>query len=177
MSVNSIKVGSQILSLRKNKNLTQNDLGERLNISFQAVSKWERGETLPDTALLVDLANILETTVDNILSGGEKAMNFKGKLAANVMREGINCLEKMGHLLGKQNLIYRHAVDGISQGLQSDIDAMLADDYLKECLIAEAIIHNMKMGYYFDLSDVKNTLKHEKLYTIICEYAGKHNIV
>ncbi len=36
------KVGNQIAELRKNKGLTQSDLGERLGVSFQAVSKWER---------------------------------------------------------------------------------------------------------------------------------------
>ena len=69
--MNIEKVGLQIAELRKNKGLTQNDLGERLGVSFQAVSKWERGETLPDTAILPDLANILGTTVDYILNGGE----------------------------------------------------------------------------------------------------------
>lgn len=63
-------VGAQIARLRKEKGLTQNDLGDRLGVSFQAVSKWERGETLPDTAILLDLANALETAVDCILTGG-----------------------------------------------------------------------------------------------------------
>lgn len=62
--IDTILVGKQIASLRKAKGLTQNQLGERLNISFQAVSKWERGEALPDISILVDLANILETTTD-----------------------------------------------------------------------------------------------------------------
>lgn len=43
MSVDAKRVGEQILSLRKSKGLTQQELGERLNISFQAISKWERG--------------------------------------------------------------------------------------------------------------------------------------
>ena len=43
MSVNTEKVGLQIAALRKAKELTQAQLGERLNVSFQAVSKWERG--------------------------------------------------------------------------------------------------------------------------------------
>ena len=53
MTVSPEKVGAKISTLRKSKQLTQNELGERLNISFQAVSKWERGETLPDTSILV----------------------------------------------------------------------------------------------------------------------------
>ena len=92
MTVNPKKVGAQISALRKSKQLTQNDLGERLNISFQAVSKWERGEALPDTSILVDLAHVLETSVDHILTGGEKIVQYKGKLSVKDMREGINCL-------------------------------------------------------------------------------------
>ena len=69
-------VGTQIAFLRKEKGLTQNDLGERLGVSFQAVSKWERGETLPDTAILPDLANALGTSVDFILSGGKQILQL-----------------------------------------------------------------------------------------------------
>ena len=46
MSIDIKKVGNQIAVLRKSKNLTQSELGKRLNISFQAVSKWERGDSL-----------------------------------------------------------------------------------------------------------------------------------
>ena len=44
--VDSIRIGQYIASLRKAKGLTQNDLGERLGVSYQAVSKWERGVSL-----------------------------------------------------------------------------------------------------------------------------------
>lgn len=44
--IDATKVGKQIADLRKVKGLTQNQLGERLNVSFQAVSKWERGVSL-----------------------------------------------------------------------------------------------------------------------------------
>ena len=74
MPVNPIKAGRHIHALRRARGLTQNQLGDMLHISFQAVSKWERGETLPDVNLLPDLADALSTTVDNILNGGEKPM-------------------------------------------------------------------------------------------------------
>ena len=172
--INPEKVGAQISALRKAKQLTQSDLGERLNISFQAISKWERGEALPDTSILVSLAHALETSVDNILMGGERAMNYKGKLAVKDMREGINCLERVGFLLGKNNPIYRYAIDGISEKMNNDTEAMLGDEYLRECLVLEAIIQNMIMGYYFDPADVKSNFKHEKWYNIFCEYAKKY---
>jgi transcriptional regulator with XRE-family HTH domain len=176
MVMNLKKVGAQISALRKIKQLTQNELGERLNISFQAISKWERGEALPDTAILLALAQALDTTVDNILMGGEKVMQYKGKLSVKDMREGINCLERVGFLLGKQHPIYRYAIDGISEKMNNDIEAMFDDEFLKECLILEAIIQNMIIGYYFDPVDVKNNFKHEKWYDTFCTYAKKHGI-
>lgn len=175
MPVNSEKIGMQILMLRKAKNLTQSQLGEKLNISCQAVSKWERGEALPDTAILPDLAAALDTSVDNVLSGGEMILPFKGKLSAKDMREGINCLERVGLLLGKQNMIYRYAIDGISEKMNTDIGGMLADECLRECLILEVMLHNMQAGYYFEPNDVKANFKYEKWYNIFCEYAKKYN--
>ena len=177
MNISPVKVGEQIAALRKGKKYTQSDLGERLNISFQAVSKWERGEALPDTSILVSLSQVLETSVDNILLGGEKIMAFKGKLTVKDMREGINCLERMGYLLGKNNPLYRYAIEGMSEKMNTDVAANLEDEYLRECLILEAIIQNMIMGYYFDPKDVKTSFKHEKWYTVFCDYAMKYGMI
>jgi len=176
MNINPEKVGAQIAALRKQKQFTQSDLGERLNISFQAVSKWERGEALPDTSILVALAGVLETTVDNILLGGEKVMEYRGKLSAKDMREGINCLERVGFLLGKQNPLYRYAIEGMTEKMDTDVATMLEDEYLRECLILEAIIQNMIMGYYFDPTEVKANFKHKRWYNIFCDYAKKYGI-
>lgn len=176
MAINSNKVGEQISTLRKMKKMTQNELGERLNVSFQAVSKWERGETLPDTSILVDLANVLETTVDNILNGGEKLMNYKKKITVSDMREGINCLERVGLLIGKDNLIYRYAINGINEKMNMDIEEYFSDDYRRECLVAEAILQSLKAGSYIDISDVKNNFKYEHFSNIVCEYALKYGI-
>ena len=57
------KIGAYIASLRKAVGLTQAGLGERLGVTGQAVSGWERGEFLPDTGILQDLALILDTSV------------------------------------------------------------------------------------------------------------------
>ena len=62
-------ISELLISLRKQNGLTQSDLAEKLGISFQAVSKWERGENLPDAFTLVELARIYNITVDEILNG------------------------------------------------------------------------------------------------------------
>lgn len=177
MSVNTEKVGLQIAALRKAKELTQAQLGERLNVSFQAVSKWERGETLPDIGTLVDLAKVLETSVDYILTGGEKIINYRGKITVSDMKEGIACIEKCGRLLGRDNLIYRCAVEGINEKMNTDIEECFADERVFECFVAEAIIQNLKAGSYIDLTDIRNNFKYEHFKNIVLDYAKKYGVI
>ena len=49
--INNISIGNQILLLRKRNGFTQDELAEKLGISAQAISKWENGHTLPETAI------------------------------------------------------------------------------------------------------------------------------
>lgn len=174
--MNIEKVGEQIAVLRKTKGLTQSELGERIGVSFQAVSKWERGETLPDVTLLPDLAKILETTVDFILLGNEKVIEYKGKITVADMKKGLNCLKNAGELLGAENIIYRAAVNGINKDLNTDIEEAFTNDYVFEAFLAEAIIQNLMAGLYVDISDVKNNFKHEHFKNIVVDYCDRYGI-
>ena len=53
------KAGKQIALLRRSKGLTQEDVARQLNISPQAVSKWENGHTMPELSVLVELSELL----------------------------------------------------------------------------------------------------------------------
>lgn len=169
-------VGAQIAMLRKEKGLTQNDLGERLGISFQAVSKWERGETLPDTGILLDLADVLGTTVDCILTGGKRMTAYTGKITCGQMAEGIHCLEQMGKLLGRDNLIYRSAVEGIDQRMNTQIEDCFANEIVFEAFLAEAIIQNLIAGKYVDVTDVKSSFRSEHFREIVLEHCARYGI-
>lgn len=61
-------LGKNIFELRKKNNLTQEDLATRLNVSFQAVSKWENGISFPDISLLPIIADCLGTSIDSLLN-------------------------------------------------------------------------------------------------------------
>lgn len=126
--------------------------------------------------LLVNLANVLETSVDNILTGGEKALNYRGKIAVSDMKEGIACIEKCGRLLGRDNLIYRSAVEGINEKMNTDIEECFKDDRVFDCFVAEAVIQNLKAGSYIDLTDVKNNFKYEHFRNIVLDYARKYGV-
>lgn len=70
--LNSIKVGNFIMNKRKELGMTQQQLADKLKVSFQAVSKWENGITYPNIEILYELAIALNVTVDEILVGSEK---------------------------------------------------------------------------------------------------------
>ena len=70
------KVGAYIMILRKSRKYTQQKLADKLGVSHQAVSNWERGESMPDISILPKLAELLGTSVDNILSADKD--DFKG---------------------------------------------------------------------------------------------------
>lgn len=71
--LDSKKVGNFIMNKRKVLGMTQQQLADKLNISFQAVSKWENGTAYPNVEILYDLAVALDVTVDEILTGNERA--------------------------------------------------------------------------------------------------------
>lgn len=60
-------IGKNIYTLRKKNGLTQEELADRVNVSFQAVSKWENGHSMPDISVLPLLANTLHCNIDSLL--------------------------------------------------------------------------------------------------------------
>ena len=64
-----IKIGKFIAKCRKDKNLTQLQLAEKLSITDRAVSKWENGRSLPDSSIMLNLCNALGITVNELLAG------------------------------------------------------------------------------------------------------------
>lgn len=67
--MNQEKIGKFIAKCRKRKNMTQAQLSEKLNLTSKAISKWETGKCLPDASVMMDLSNILDITVNELLSG------------------------------------------------------------------------------------------------------------
>ena len=64
-----MNIGERITALRKEKDISQTQLAKRLNVSRQAVSKWEQGVSSPDTTKLIQLAEILGTEVEYLATG------------------------------------------------------------------------------------------------------------
>ena len=67
--MDQLKIGKFIAECRKQKNLTQMQLAEKLGITDKAISKWERGIAMPDTSIMLELCEILGISVNELLSG------------------------------------------------------------------------------------------------------------
>lgn len=85
--MNLIKIGEFIASLRKEKNLTQEQLAEKLYITDRAVSKWERGLSLPDADKMISLCNILGISVNELLNGEKIDMKDYDKKTEELLVE------------------------------------------------------------------------------------------
>jgi len=71
-----MNIGKNIKQLRQQKNLTQEQIAEKLGVSYQAVSKWENNANTPDIALLPKIANLLGTSIDALFSANIANYSF-----------------------------------------------------------------------------------------------------
>ncbi len=76
------EIGRFIAELRKEKNMTQQELADKLNVTDRAVSHWENGRRLPDISLLKELGNVFNVTIDEII-GGKKMTEDEQKELLN----------------------------------------------------------------------------------------------
>lgn len=84
--MNQEAIGKFIAACRKEKNLTQMQLAEKLNITNRTVSKWETGKSCPDVSIMMKLCDILGITVNELLSAERISMeNYQKKAEENLM--------------------------------------------------------------------------------------------
>lgn len=83
-------VAKNILTLRTNQKITQMELGEKLNYSDKAVSKWERGESIPDVTVLKNIAEIFGVSVDYLLLDHDEAEKKQETYKADIIDIEVN---------------------------------------------------------------------------------------
>jgi hypothetical protein len=83
----------------------------------------------------------------------------------------------MGELLGEDNLIYQSAIQGINQSLNTQIQRIFTDDYAFEAFVAECLIQGLNNGAYVDITDVKNSFKHDHFKQIVLNYCKMRKII
>ncbi len=171
--MNTINIGNYIRELRKQKNMTQIELSDALGISFQAVSKWETGTTLPDTSILLSLSEILDTSVDKILLAGQTSGRKKGIKISNII-EGFNHIDKIKSCFGEESSFYKGLIKGINQEMNIDLITYMQDPKTLEVLYTEVIIQYIISGYKVDFVEVQSYIKSDKMLNIIKKYIERY---
>ena len=92
--MNQVKIGRFIAGCRKEANLTQMQLAEKLGITDKAVSKWERGVAMPDTSIMLELCDILCISVNELLSGEKINMENNNQKNEQILLDMAKELEQ-----------------------------------------------------------------------------------
>ena len=159
--MDTLKIGRYIQHLRKSAGMTQKDLAEKLNISFQAVSKWENGDTLPDTGLLLDLCDALNTTADKLLNGGSLAAVERRLMRVDDVVTGFAYLESIGRLFGEECSFFTGMIEGINEKMNIDILTYLKDPMTRDVMYAEVLIQGILSGRTVDMDEVRSAVAAE----------------
>lgn len=100
--MDQIKIGKFIAELRKEKNMTQQQLGDEIGVSFKTISKWETGKGMPDLSSLKPLSDCLGITINELLSGERiEKEKYIDKLEENI----INTIEYTDKKVNDKNTI------------------------------------------------------------------------
>lgn len=132
--MNQIKIGVFIAKCRKDKKLTQAQLAEKLGITDRAVSKWETGKGMPDSSIMLELCEILEISVNELLSGEMIEMKDYDKKA----EENLLNMAKREEMQNKKLLFYENIIGIISS--VTFIVLIIVAAYLVQSLIARIIL-------------------------------------
>ncbi len=102
--IDQIKIGSFLRELRKEKELTQEQLAEKFGVSSRSVSRWENGNTMPELGILVELADYYEIDIKEIIDG-ERKSEIMEKEQKETLRKVADYAEAEKKLLVKRKCI------------------------------------------------------------------------
>ena len=167
------KTSAVLIFLRKELHLTQKDIASRFQVSAQAVSKWERGENLPESRLLLSISRFYNVSVDELLLG---KLNNSSKKTLQINQK--NYLIIFGSLLLFISMISK-AVFGLSDTFSSNVISMIFlsfgvllllivslyndsthsgfNNYQKALFSFSVVVYFM-LNYFFNLWDISWTI-------------------
>jgi transcriptional regulator with XRE-family HTH domain len=167
--MNISKTGAFISNLRKAKDMTQVELADRLYITHQAVSKWERGESMPEITLLPKLADLLGATVDELLQGekapvppaGDTSQPQPGlgdRLAHNELDEAAHIINEekqaIDALIEMAPMLKASVLDQVTRKVESERFALHDIAHLAPFLSTEAVDDLVKQVYELQPDDM-----------------------
>lgn len=180
------KIGKFILSMRKQNNLTQAELAEKLNVSDKAISKWEQGQCLPDIQQIESITNLFNISFDDFFKAEpKKTRSFaKRDVVKNKQRKKFN--PKEWYRLDNAAKVYPpeaesdwNSVFRISAVMKEKIDRVILNKALEDTIDRfPSLMVTIKKGlfwYYFERLEKAPTVENGMKYP--CSYIpldGKH---
>lgn len=104
-----MNIGEKLFELRKNKNLSQEEVAEKLNVTRQTVSKWETNQSTPDFDKIIPLCELFEISTDELLRG-KKEESLKEEKDTNILDEQEEKNELKGDTKTEENVKYEKSM-------------------------------------------------------------------
>lgn len=173
------KVGKKISELRRKNGLTQSQLADKLYVSYQAISNWERGLSMPDVGKLQDLVNILNSNIDELVGENGENKIFKAVLEKNYNEEEVKTFD-VDSLCNASAFLAQETIEHLLTKLDKNVfkikHAICMAPYVKTSLIYY-ILDNIKddsidINYLIELAPF---IDKEKLDELIKKYKIENN--
>lgn len=149
----TMKFGKALSTLRKEADMTQNEVADRLNLSRQAISKYERGESFPDISVIVMIAELFNVTLDELIGYGEPAngessiLKNVAKGNPNIVAESIADVVNLAPLL-KPSILTKLSHQFEKQGIDIS-DIIILAEYLND----ESVVKLIEKATFDDIND------------------------
>lgn len=170
------KIGTIIRNHRIARGLTQEELGAKVFVSKQAVSKWETGKALPDIEMVRKLCDILEISKDEILGGSiEETKKSRKWLKVVTIICVVSILVALFFGLGGFDYIDRHTQSGFAYvSVFLDSELLTTDEY---CMTSDLNFEDYKNGYksYIDYGEIRGTINLSNKYDIEFGFVNVNN--
>ena len=134
-------IGKNIKRLRMNAGMTQEQLAERLNISGQAVSKWENDSALPDITLLPALADCFGVTIDELMDYKLKMLTYKERFVKFMVSNGVLSFKDVQLKSGAQAQFYLN-----SENFTTNAQIAQIGEFFADCIRENNIEFNTILG-------------------------------
>jgi len=148
----TMKFGGYLSRLRKNADMTQSELAEKLSVTRQAVSDYERGNSFPDVSILVLIADTFGVTLDELINSGEPTRG-EARILSNIAAGNSEVKAELDEIKSLAPLLKPSILDKLAARLAKsgiDISNIL---YLAEYLNDESVISLLKNASYDTVDD------------------------
>ena len=142
------KFGGYLSRLRKNADMTQAEVADKLNVTRQAISRYEQGECFPDVSILVQIADIFHVTLDELIGAGEPSRGESAILSSVARGERAAAPERIEDIVSLAPYLKPSVLGDLSAGLAQqgiDISNIVA---LAEYLQDDSVISMLKKANF-----------------------------